>query len=219
MRLIAVLGIVFGAAVVLTCAVASAPASATVLCMKLEDPCKLGTYGVTTPTGGALPLKGSNEIQNGLSNVVCSVSQFSGEVTGAGGAMLSVVAPISAFTFDKCLGAKGETCTVKPVNMGPKGAERWGVTIQANNPSFGNGTVAVGANSLGLPGFSVLCTGVIDCTFRSSTLSFTLAGGPPAAMTASASMNLSGGAICPKNPPVWKAVWALTPNPLYLALE
>lgn len=219
MRSSPVLAIAACAAVALTCVLATASASATVLCAVNKNPCTM-RYKTGENITGALAAAKTSVFENALGDVTCTKSQFTGVLKGEGGNGSSPPARFTAFTLDPCTRAGGEKCTATATNLGAAEAEQWASAFQSDNPATGNGLFSLLWNSLGAPGFYVVCGKVIDCKFTgaSSTL-FTVTGGKVATFAVSATMNTAG-ATCPANKPTWKGTWELSsPSPLFLEIE
>lgn len=214
------LGIAAGAAIALICLVAPVSASATVLCPNKVNPCNVAPYTTGQKIAGAFAGAQNSVFKNEFGDVTCTKSQLTAVLKFEGGEGVSPTTKISAFTLDGCTRAGGEVCTAKEVNLGAAEVEQWAANFQSDSPWTGNGIYNLLWNTLGAPGYQVVCGLKIDCKFTgASGTPFTVAGGNPATLAVSATMNTAG-AICPKNKPTWSGNWTLSsPAPLFLSLK
>jgi hypothetical protein len=217
-----ILGIAICAAVALTCLVAPVSASATVLCPKKENPCS-APYEPEEKITGALTTGQNSVFENELGNVTCTKSPFTGVLKSKGGEMISPGWRISSFLQESCKranGGAGEDCTLTALNLGAAEIEQWLANFQSDSPWTGNGTAGLLWNTLGAPGYNVVCGVKINCKFTgtSATL-FKVTGAMAATLVVAEPMNVEG-AVCPKNKPTWRGNWTLSaPSPLFLSLK
>jgi hypothetical protein len=214
---------VAAAAIALIGAVSAASASATVLCPKKESTCNAGRYKTGEKITGALVAGTNSVFENELGNVSCTKSDLTAVLKAEGGEVSNPTTKISAFTQENCTranGGGGEACTVTPTNLGAAEVEQWNANFQSEKTWNGNGTYTLLWNTLGAPGYYVVCGKVIDCKFTgASGTAFKFSGGAPSAIAVAAEMNLEG-AICPANKPTWKGTWNVTaPSPLFLSVK
>ncbi len=218
------LGIAAAAAIALIGLVASVSASATVLCPNKVNPCNVAPYMTGQKITGAFAGTQKSVFENEFGDVTCTKSGLTAVLKAEGSEMTSPTTLISAFTLDGCTranGGAGEPCTAKEVNLGATDPEQWSANFQADNkPWTGNGIYTLLWNALGAPGYQVVCGLKIDCKFTgASGTPFTVAGGNPATLAVSATMNTAG-AVCPKTKPNWKGNWTLSaPSPLFLSIK
>jgi len=216
-------------AIALPCALSPAQASATVLCSVQNTPCGAGNvYPAGRVVEASVPKLSSTEIVTESVTVTCLENRVGVTITSAGGKGASVVGRVSTFVFNQCTVPDGkggtESCTVKPVNMGAGEAEQYLSTFTG---SKGNGTLSIGASSLGKPGYTVSCAAPaeqVNCTFEGAP-NLTFTGGPvlgvPGTIAGPASMTpKAGGKKCPTMAATWKFKWEITsPTPLFLEAE
>jgi hypothetical protein len=219
-------GLAACAAIVLICTFAPASASATVLCAEQNSTCGI-IYGKGTQVKAALPTMTTTVIETEIAKVTCLENQIGMKTVAVGGpSPATVPARIFEFFFAQCTVPDGmggtESCTVKPFNLGATEPEQWLGIYEKGN--LGNGLFAIGASSLGTPGFSVLCNQKVEsinCTFTNATSSTFTGGGfgkTPASFTGAEKMKVvAGGTKCPKTDATWKFTWAVSaPVPLFM---
>jgi len=215
------LGIAACAAIVLTCALAPAQASATVLCNANTTPCPV-PYGAGTQIQAALPAMTTTVIESALGNVTCLENKIKMKSTAEGGSGLSVPVRVSELVFGQCTipagGGGTESCTVTAVNLGPLEEEQWiGFFEKGVN---GNGAFSITMSELGSFGFSVFCKGKVECTLT-AVLNSTVTGGLGGAATITGAQKMSrAGAKCPPADPTWKFKWNVSePANFFLVAE
>lgn len=218
-------------AIALPCVQAPAQASASVLCSVQKNPCGAANiYPIGRVVEAAVPKGGTTEIVTTLATVTCLESQVGVKITNEGGKGASVIGRVTVFNFKQCTVPDGkggtENCSVNPVNMGAGEAEQYLTSFTANAGSLGNGTMGIGASSIGLLGYSVSCAAPakVDCTFEGApNLTFTggTVGKTPGTIAGSVSMTpKKGGAKCPATAATWNPKWQITsPSPLFLVVE
>jgi hypothetical protein len=207
-RLIKMFGLAAIAAVAAMAFIGASSASATVLCTQNIEPCEGGheteeMYGETdTIKGKAL----NPRLTSDLSNVKCANSETTAEVETTGGAEESVTGTVTALNFNEC-----KTEQLVPVNC----------TVTVNNIPYhtelhaeggGNGMLTVTGvteDPAENPGATVVCAGVINCTFSKPLFELPVTGGNPASITASkVSLSRTGGTC--GNEAFWDATYVST---------
>jgi hypothetical protein len=182
------------AAVTAMAIIGAGSASATVLCKENASPCK-SVYGAgEIIEGTALNAK----LTSDLANVKCAHSETTSEIENPGGAGKAVTGKILSLNFTGC-----ETEQAVPVKC----------TVSVNNIPYhtevtgsgGNGTLKVKSGGSGNPGATVVCIGVINCTFSRSLFELPITGGNPAAITANKVTLERTGGLCGK-----EAFWDAT---------
>ncbi len=217
-------------AILLPCALGPAQASATVLCSVQKATCGAGNvYQRGRVVEASVTKVGFSEIVTELGTVTCQENRFGVTLMGIGGPGSSPFGPATEFVFNKCTAPAGGgtvNCTVKPVNLGTTEAEKYLTSFTANAKSPGNGQMSIGASSLGLMGYTVVCPAPteINCTFEGAP-NLTFTGGPvtttPGTIAGTPSMTpKKGGVKCPAMAATWKLKWEITsPLPVFLEPE
>lgn len=204
MRFIKMLGLAALAAVAAMAFLGAGSASATVLCKQApngSNECAAGqAYGAGTIIKGTAT---NATLTSDLSNVICSHSETEAEVSNAGGASSTVTGSIKKLTFTGCK-AGLTNCTVTVLNL-PYHAE-----VHAG--AGGNGTLTVKSGGKGKPGATVVCVGIINCTFNNTLFELPVEGGNPAAVVANEVSLAREGGLC-GNEAFWDATYtAIAPN-------
>ena len=205
MRFIKMLGLAAIAAVAAMAFVGAGSAAATVLCKQApnaENKCAAGqSYGVGTIIKGTAQ---NAVLTSDLSNVTCEHSETEAEVSNAGSASTTVTGSIKKLTFTGCKTAGLVGCTVTVQNL-PYHAE-----VHAGEG--GNGSLTVKTGGKGKPGATVVCVGVINCTFNNTLFNLPVEGGNPAAVLANEVALEREGGTCGKEA-FWDATYtAIAPN-------
>jgi hypothetical protein len=198
------LGLAALAAAALTASVGAGTASATELCKVEGTPCT-EKYGSGTTLSSSLVTGSEAVLTTNLDVVKCQASSVGGKTTSEGGSGTTAVkGEITSLSFTTCKDSFGNTCTVTPVNL-PYEAE-----------VKGSGEAAeLGVKDATGAGATVVCGGVLNCTFTSKSLSLPVMGAttPPTVTAEEVSLERAGG-ICPSTS-TWNAKYTVTaPTPL-----
>jgi hypothetical protein len=160
------------AAVAAMAFIGASSASATVLCKTATVPCpekyEAGTIIEGTATNATLT--------SNLATVVCGHSVTKTKVENAGGAAATVTGSITTLSFTSCATTTGVPCTVTVEKLPFKAEVHW--TVGAN------GTLTAESGGTGSPRASVVCAGLISCTFEKALYTLPVDGGNPASVTA-----------------------------------
>jgi hypothetical protein len=198
------LGLAALAAAALTASVGAGTASATELCKVEGTPCT-ESYGTGTTLSSSLVKETEAVLTTNLDVVKCKESSVGGKTTSAGGSGTTAVkGEITSLSFTTCKDSVGNTCEVKPVNL-PYEAE----------VSGSGETAEMGVKDSVGAGATVICGGVLNCTFTSKSLSLAVMGAttPPTVTAEAIPLERSGG-VCPSTS-TWTAKYTITaPTPL-----
>lgn len=158
--------------------IGASSASATVLCTTTAVPCS-GGHATSEMYGPGDVIEGTATnatLTSNLATVVCEHSETKASIETTGGASSTVTGKITALNFTGCKTTTGVNCDVNVENV-PYHAEVHWVTGD-------NGVLTVKTGGTGNPGATVVCAGVISCTFSKSLFSLPVDGGSPASVTA-----------------------------------
>lgn len=176
MKYIKVLGLAAIAATALMAFVGASSASATVLCKSATSPCPAGEmYEPGTVIEGTST---NAELTSNLANVDCKDSHTTAVTTTTGGAAETVQGTITSLTFNECSTTQTPPlpCEVTVNNLPYHAEVHWTTGV--------NGQLTVESDGSGSPGASVVCAGVISCTFERALFTLPVAGGNPATISA-----------------------------------
>lgn len=205
MRYLKVLGLAAVAAMAVMAFLGASSASATVLCTQTLTTCPGGheTNEMYEPGDIIVGTATNARLTSDLANVKCSNSETEAELETTGGASETVTGTIIGLNFTGC-----KTEQVIPVNC----------TVTVNNLPYNtevhwteghNGQLTVTSGGGGNPGATVVCIGVINCTFSNTLFSLPIDGGNPAKVTANKVNLLRNGGLC-GNEAFWDATYEST---------
>jgi hypothetical protein len=148
-------------------------------------------------------------LTSSIEDVICSHSFTEAETETTGGASETVTGTITHLTFSGCQTTpKGIPCTVTVENLPYHAEVHW--------TSGDDGTLTVKNGGTGNPSATVVCAGVISCTFERSLFTLPVDGGNPAAVTAngvSLERTAFGGTPLCGTSALWDATYtAIGPN-------
>jgi hypothetical protein len=198
------------AAAVLAAAYLASPAGAVTLCKEAKNPCpEASRYPAGTKISGALKEKTHWDVTTSIGTVTCTVSNFSETSNATSGN--PHVSTLTSITFTGC--TLGSTkCTVVALHL------PWKVTRTSGFLGIGNGTKVIESDGSGTPQYKVECGSFMNCTFGSSSISFSTTGGSPARETVNQSLEREGG-LCPSTA-TWTAEYTISaPSPLFITAE
>jgi hypothetical protein len=178
MKYIKILGLAAVAAMALMAFVGASSASATVLCKVSTSPCPTGSmYEPGTVIEG---VSTNATLTSDLATVVCTNSETVAKTETTGSSTTTVTGTITALTFTGCTANNGTVkCTVTVQGLPYHAEVHWGSGV--------NGTLTVKAHAGGVsPGATVVCAGLISCTFENTLFTLPVNGGNPATIVANA---------------------------------
>jgi hypothetical protein len=204
------LGLAAIAAMALMAFLGAGSASATVLCTQALTTCPGGheTGEMYEPGDVIVGTSTNARLTSDLANVKCTNSETEAELESTGGASETVTGKIIELNFTGC-----KTEQLVPVNC----------TVTVNNLPYNaevhwtegrNGQLTVTSGGAGNPGATVVCIGVINCTFSNTLFSLPVDGGNPAKVTANKVNLLRNGGLC-GNEAFWDATYEST-TPVYV---
>lgn len=204
MRRLGALGVVLAMAL-LAFGLSVVPASATVLCKTLTDPCSSGTYSNGTPVEAILSSTSRLSAKGVLGTVSCTQSTLKGEVSNAGKEQATALIALTSLSLSEC-SHSGGGCSVIVLSEG---------TAELHSTGSGNATMTFSGLET-----TVEC-GSAHCIYSlSSTDVGTLKGGDTARLPLSATVPRTGGrsgALC-ESSATWTAEYAVvSPVPLRIA--
>jgi hypothetical protein len=180
-------------------AASASAAESSVLCETNTTPC---TSAV--PTGTTVSASSNSAVlSTSIATVTCEESATSLKATEGTHKEGAQLGEITALSFGKCKTNTGTSCTVTTTGIPAKSALQYTTLM--------NGTLTVTPKTTN-PGATVVCGGLINCTFTTASAALSVEGGEPLVAKANGiTLNRSGG-ICPSTS-TWTATYkATTPN-------
>jgi hypothetical protein len=209
MKHLKMLGLTMAAIAALMAFAAAGSASAnTVLCEKEEG--KAAPAVCENPYLAHVIEASSTKtvLESNLGNVTCTESSSKGRTKEESGNPLK--GEIEELNFKKCtLGVAN--CTATAVNL------PYAASLVHTEGTF-NGVMTVSNGGKGAPGATVICAGVIECTFTAEGIQLDANGGATGTIVANKEkLGFAGGAICPKEAS-WTATYSVSnPKPVFIA--
>lgn len=200
MRTIRMLGLAAIAALAAMAFVGASSASAVTLCKVNQSTCESGNqYLSGTVLKASLLGTTKAVLTTDLAIVECAISNSEGKTTATSGSPLP--GTISKLTFEKCETALGVPCTVTVLHL------PYAASVAATGS--GNGTLTVTSGGTGNPGATVVCIGVLNCTFSTSSATLRVEGGEPGMLFAEEISLERSGSLCPETA-TWTASYGVT---------
>jgi len=190
------------ALIMLTIAILAAgasTASATLLC-KTSSCATPTSYAAGTALKASLAEGTQARLLTSVGKVECESSTIAGKTTAEAGKPLPL--EVSGVTFGACtLG--GEKCTATTTSLP--------TTPSLEAGGEGNGTLSLEGGEV-----NFVCSGWIECTFKTPALQFK--GGAPASLSAEEVALTKAGFLCPKTAKFDATYTVSEPNPAYLVM-